>query len=51
MMAVTAFTTDFIGVSTRTGELDRAAVRRLSIAERKAVTWISVTPPVGETGS
>ena len=36
--AVTAFTIDFIGVSTRVGELDRAAVRSESIAETKAVT-------------
>ena len=37
-IAVTALTTDFIGVSTRVGALDRPAVKRLSIADTKAVT-------------
>ena len=51
MMAVTALTTVFIGVRTRVGAFDRPAVRRLSIAEMKAVTWISSKPPSGETGN
>ena len=37
-IAVTAFTTDFMGVSTLVGALDRPAVSRLSIAETNAVT-------------
>lgn len=37
-IAVTAFTTAFIGVRTRVGALERPAVRRLSIADTKAVT-------------
>lgn len=37
-IAVTALTTDFMGVSTLVGELDRPAVKRPSMAERNAVT-------------
>ena len=32
-------------------EVERPAVKRLSMAERKAVTWMSGRPPSGDTGS
>jgi hypothetical protein len=51
IMAETALTTDFMGVRTRVGAFERPAVRRLSMAERKDVTWISRSPPSAATGS
>jgi hypothetical protein len=44
-MADTAFTTDFMGVSTRVDAFERLAVRRLSMVDRNAVTWMSSKPP------
>lgn len=51
IMDVTELMTDFIGVSTRVGALDRPAVRRPSMADTKAVIWMSRIPPSGDTGS
>jgi hypothetical protein len=50
-MADTAFTTDFMGVRTRVGAFERPAVRRLSMADRNAVMWMSSKPPSAATGS
>lgn len=51
IMDVTELITDFMGVSTRVGALDRPAVRRPSMADTKVVTCMSRTPPSADTGS
>ena len=43
--SVIVFAMDFVGVSTRIGELDHAAVRSESIAETMAVTWMACSKP------
>lgn len=50
MMYETALTTSFMGDKTRVGAFERPAVRRLSMADTKAVMWMSTKPPSGDVG-